>query len=148
MRGVYTLLIELPEEGRIKVGRLGEISFQKGYYAYVGSALGGLEARIGRHLRREKKLQWHIDHLTKKATIRKIVIAETDKRMECEVAKALTQHLPSIPSFGSTDCRCKSHLFSHNDKETLEDIVRNAFIEAGLPDYRVISMKDSELSRI
>mgnify|MGYP000282919972 CR=1 FL=1 len=148
MRGVYTLLIEFPENGKIKVGRLGEISLQKGFYAYVGSALGGLENRIGRHLRREKRLQWHIDYLTQRGIIRRVVLAETERRMECEIAKILAHHLPSIPNFGSTDCRCKSHLFFHQDMETLNELVTNAFKDVGLSEYRIIDMEDRGLTRL
>ena len=63
MLGTYVLLIELATAATIQVGRLGMLAFAKGYYAYVGSALGGLEQRIDRHLRTEKKLFWHIDYL-------------------------------------------------------------------------------------
>ena len=49
----------------IVVGRLGVIQAERGYYVYVGSALGsgGLAARVGRHCRREKRLRWHVDYL-------------------------------------------------------------------------------------
>jgi len=50
MKGSYTLLIELPEQEVIPVGKLGLIAFSQGFYAYVGSGMGGVEARIGRHL--------------------------------------------------------------------------------------------------
>ena len=61
-KGVYVLIIHLSQERDIVVGKLGELSFKKGYYAYVGSALGGLEGRIKRHFRKEKKAHWHIDY--------------------------------------------------------------------------------------
>jgi len=54
MKGTYVLILILPERKKIDVGALGEINFEPGYYAYVGSALGGMEGRIGRHLKRGK----------------------------------------------------------------------------------------------
>jgi len=51
----YQLLIKLADKRRIKVGRLGSFIFPAGYYVYTGSAKIGLEARIARHLRRDKK---------------------------------------------------------------------------------------------
>ena len=64
MKGSYVLLIHLTGSVSLTVGRLGRFYFPAGYYIYFGSALGGLEARIGRHLRQHKKTHWHIDWLT------------------------------------------------------------------------------------
>ena len=58
MVGSYILLIKLTEEKEIAVGGWQSIPFRDGYYAYVGSAMGGLQARIKRHLKRDKKLHW------------------------------------------------------------------------------------------
>ena len=63
--GSYILLLDLDNNLEIPVGKLGNISFQKGHYVYVGSALNGLDARIKRHLRKHKKIHWHIDYLLK-----------------------------------------------------------------------------------
>jgi Uri superfamily endonuclease len=51
MKGSYILLLELTKSQNITVGRLGILLFLKGVYAYVGSALNGIEARVKRHLR-------------------------------------------------------------------------------------------------
>jgi len=109
--GSYILLIELPEEQPITVGSLKTIYFPGGYYAYVGSALGGFMSRLNRHLRIDKKPHWHIDYLLQKATIKDIIICETEDRAECTIAQALGHQFDSIPGFGSSDCRCHSHLF-------------------------------------
>jgi Uri superfamily endonuclease len=61
LKGIYTLVIGLTASTTISVGKLGNISFPYGYYAYVGSVLNGLEARIARHLKEEKLFHWHID---------------------------------------------------------------------------------------
>ncbi len=40
------------------------VFFEKGYYVYVGSALGTLSRRVHRHELKNKKLHWHIDYIT------------------------------------------------------------------------------------
>lgn len=57
----------------------------------MGSALGGLEARIRRHLRAQKAVRWHIDYLLARpeARIVGVYILETMERPECRVAEAL-----------------------------------------------------------
>jgi len=46
MKGTYTLLIKVPKNIEVRIGRLGKINFNRGFYAYVGSALNCLEKRI------------------------------------------------------------------------------------------------------
>ena len=109
--GSYILLIELAEEQPITVGSLKAIYFPGGYYAYVGSALGGFKSRLNRHLRSNKKPHWHIDYLLQKATIDDIIICESRERNECKIARAMASQFDSIPGFGASDCKCPSHLF-------------------------------------
>jgi len=111
MRGSYVLLIELPKAQMISVGRLKAIYFPRGYYAYVGSAMGGIKGRLGRHLGTNKKIHWHIDYLLEKASINGAIVCETEDRAECAIVQALGAQFDAIPSFGSSDCRCHSHLF-------------------------------------
>ena len=63
MKGIYVLIIKLHANIRISIGALGELAFPAGLYAYVGSAQNSLEKRATRHLRKEKRLFWHIDYL-------------------------------------------------------------------------------------
>ena len=111
MKGSYVLVIELPEGQAIAIGSLKVVHFPRGYYAYVGSALGRLKSRLSRHLQRNKKLRWHIDYLLQRASINNIIICETEDRIECTIAQALSGKFGSIPGFGSSDCKCPSHLF-------------------------------------
>lgn len=111
VRGSYILLIELPEAQTIYVGRLKTIYFPQGYYAYVGSAMGGIKGRLGRHFRTNKKTHWHIDYLLEKASVDEAIVCETEDRAECNITQALGAQFDAIPSFGSSDCRCCSHLF-------------------------------------
>ena len=73
--------------------------------------MGGLKPRLRRHLGDHKKLHWHIDYLLQKACIKSILLCETDGRAECTIARALGHQFDSIPGFGSSDCKCRSHLF-------------------------------------
>ncbi|HSE85187.1 MAG TPA: DUF123 domain-containing protein [Candidatus Binatia bacterium] len=59
--GCYSLVIELKQRKRIQVGKLGKAKFQPGIYVYTGSAMGGLRARLLRHLSDTKTMRWHID---------------------------------------------------------------------------------------
>ena len=118
--GSYILLIELPEQRRIPVGRLGIIDFLNGFYVYLGSAMNGLESRVKRHLRRDKKLHWHIDYLLSQAHIVEVILLPGEQRIECALAQALARTFPPIPHFGSSGCRCKSHLFFGRDRERIK----------------------------
>jgi len=111
MVGSYVLIIKLSEEQTIIIGSLEAIHFPGGYYAYVGSAMGGFKSRLNHHLKSNKKPHWHIDYLLEKASISEIILCETNDRVECTIAQALNSQFDSIPGFGSSDCKCRSHLF-------------------------------------
>ena len=111
MRGSYLLIIKLENDNTIPIGKLGELLLKKGFYVYVGSALNGLEQRIQRHLRENKKIHWHIDYLLKYAKIINVFYKENNIREECLIANIFKETLHSICSFGCSDCKCKSHLF-------------------------------------
>jgi len=130
MKGIYLLLIRLSEAQAIAVGSLGVVRFQRGYYAYVGSALGGFKSRLNRHLRKDKIPKWHIDYLLQKATIQSIIICETEERVECAIAEALSLRFESIHGFGSSDCKCPSHLFFA--AEEMEQEIMTALNSLGL----------------
>ena len=109
--GSYILVVHLRTATTIEVGGLGERGFSAGYYAYVGSALGGLKPRLRRHTNKNKTSRWHIDYLTKKGAISSVVVFESKRRVECSIAKALEPRFASEPGFGCSDCDCSSHLF-------------------------------------
>jgi len=132
LKGVYTLVITITTSTTISVGKLGNISFPEGYYAYVGSALNGLEARIARHLKEDKLLHWHIDYFLQKAKVEEVLWGITDKNEECAIAGHHMQALLSVPRFGCSDCRCTSHLFFSGDKKYLRETVRSSFAKRDL----------------
>ena len=108
----YVLFIKLYKNIQIIVGSLGKMNFKKGIYLYVGSAKKNFKSRINRHLLKNKRIFWHIDYLlsSKNAIIKEIWI--TDKIKECNIAKLINKMgYNSIKSFGSSDCKCFSHLF-------------------------------------
>jgi Uri superfamily endonuclease len=110
-KGSYILLMTMPEGETVKVGSLAETHFPAGCYAYVGSAMDGFTSRVRRHRKKDKKPRWHIDYLTERASISDIILCQTEERLECAIAQALSRQFSSIPSFGSSDCSCPSHLF-------------------------------------
>ncbi len=129
-KGVYALVLRLEGREEITIGRLGKFAFPAGYYLYVGSALGsgGLEARLARHRRRHKKLHWHIDYLLEYAQVVEVWSVASPDRRECLWALA-AQLLPGsempVPGFGSSDCRCPSHLIYVTRKPTYQEFAAN-----------------------
>jgi Uri superfamily endonuclease len=124
MKGSYILVIKLKQKKEIQIGKLGKILFKKGFYIYVGSALNGLEQRINRHLKKNKKTHWHIDYFLDFADIIDILYKESETKVECDIASILNKKLLTIPYFGSSDCRCKSHLF-YGSYEKIIQVVKN-----------------------
>jgi len=122
-RGVYVLIIRVSENVAVRVGALGELAFNKGLYAYVGSAQNGLEQRIKRHLRKDKRKFWHVDYLLESdaASIVQVFCKETDKAGECQVAAEISKRADATSGFGCSDCRCRSHLFRVADFEFLAE---------------------------
>jgi len=114
--------MELANDKKISVGKLEKIKFSRGYYLYVGSALNGLEQRIKRHIRNQKKMYWHIDYLLQNAKIVDIFYKESERKEECKIAQKFNQYVSLVPGFGCSDCRCKSHLFYGSKKEIIDVI--------------------------
>lgn len=128
MKGIYVLVISVEEDIRINVGALGNTFFEKGLYAYVGSAQGGLEKRIGRHLLRTKGKFWHVDYLLDNdaVEVREILYKEADKSNECRTAAKLGERGAAVKNFGCSDCSCFSHLFRVEDYGFLRDFMSEA----------------------
>ncbi|MCP4541650.1 MAG: GIY-YIG nuclease family protein [Chloroflexi bacterium] len=113
--GTYVLILKLPEDTAVDVGRLGRFRFPSGWYAYAGSARGpgGLASRISRHLRTSKPLHWHIDHLRAVARPVEIWYATGTRKRECVWAQALADSPDAsilVSHFGASDCGCLAHL--------------------------------------
>jgi Uri superfamily endonuclease len=98
---------------RIPAGKLKETEFEPGIYLYIGSARNSLSGRIARHLRKEKKMFWHIDYFLQKAKIKEIWV-RNNYFDECQILSEAKNSLKNScflsKKFGSSDCRCRSHL--------------------------------------
>lgn len=105
---------------RIPAGKLKQIEFEPGIYLYIGSARNGLSGRIARHLRKEKKIFWHIDYFLQKAKIKEIWV-RNDYFDECQILSEAKSSIKNscfpLKKFGSSDCRCPSHLIYYPENE-------------------------------
>jgi Uri superfamily endonuclease len=114
--GAYGLLIRLPRRFLGRIGALGQVTVPAGTYLYCGSAYGpgGLPARLRRHLRADKRLHWHVDHLTVVGLVERVFVLPDGR--ECDLVDCALQlpatHAP-VAGFGSSDCRrCTAHLLA------------------------------------
>jgi Uri superfamily endonuclease len=113
-KGTYVLIMRCRKSIRTKVGQLGNMQLRPGFYIYVGSAQGpgGIDARVTRHRRREKKLHWHIDYLRRHtALIETWTMAGVVNREHDWTAALSARYESAHDRFGASDCRCDSHLF-------------------------------------
>jgi Uri superfamily endonuclease len=109
---LYAIYLDVKCEKIIEIGKLGNYSFKKGIYIYVGSAKRNIIARINRHQKVHKSQKWHFDYLRPHGTIIKIITYENSIG-ECPLAEKIRKMeggVFPIKRFGSTDCRCFSHL--------------------------------------
>jgi len=146
MKGNYILLIAVDHAIRIRIGRLGVMEFAPGCYAYVGSAMCGIESRVRRHLRGEKKLFWHIDYLLERARIVEIFQAESSVNMECRIAVMLSRRLETVPRFGCSDCKCTSHLLYDADQDRLRSAIEEVLAGADM-EYITIPVDEYEIKQ-
>jgi len=134
VKGVYTLILFLPNEINLKVGKLGIQRFPRGYYTYTGSALGvgssSLKHRVLRHLKKKKQKFWHIDFLLdhKNVYLTGLVAARINRRVECKINRYIKikekAKIP-VPHFGASDCKknCRSHLLYLSGENITQRIV-------------------------
>ncbi|UCC20614.1 MAG: GIY-YIG nuclease family protein [Promethearchaeota archaeon] len=130
MKGFYLLVIFLEREIKLIIGALGKITFNRGFYVYIGSAMGSygsstLLNRVKRHLldKNEKNFHWHIDYLlaNKRSNVIKIYLIPSIFPLECLIALELSKICDKfIKDFGSSDCQCNSHLFYFKNIEDFE----------------------------
>lgn len=124
--GTYVLLCEAGGQACIQIGRFGTLALMPGWYAYVGSAFGpgGLRARVGRHLRRDKPLRWHFDYLRPHVAPRAVWYLAAAERCESAWATALAQLFGAavpLAGFGASDHPGASHLFTFPARPSLLD---------------------------
>jgi Uri superfamily endonuclease len=138
-KGIYTLILFLSKEVSLKVGKLGKKSFLEGYYTYTGSALGkgatSLRPRIARHLRKTKRLFWHIDYLlaNENVSVKAVVASETNKDLECTLnnnIKKMRGAKIQVKGFGASDCRknCGSHLLYFPEVKQADFLIQKLLV--------------------
>ena len=123
-RGTYLLLFELEETTSFDCGALGTIFLDRGWAGYAGSAFGGggLAARLRRHLGGNGRSHWHVDYLRARARVAEIWFTRDPLRREhlwARVAGELDGGTVPVRGFGSSDCRCESHLVHLPDRPQL-----------------------------
>ncbi len=121
-KGIYALFIRCKGEKTIKIGALGNIFFPAGYYVYIGSAQRNLQRRIGRHLRKMKKLHWHIDYLLRYTDIVGFHAVSLPKEYEELISLELSKKYGFILNFGSSDSSAPSHLFYSKNPEIFAEV--------------------------
>ncbi|MDR0335394.1 MAG: GIY-YIG nuclease family protein [Methanomassiliicoccaceae archaeon] len=133
-KGSYLLFITFSRTVTADVGALGTLTAEEGEYCYAGSAMNGLDQRIGRHLSKEKRMRWHIDFFTVLADSAEAFVSF--ERDECELADMAERSgcIPAFRRFGASDCRCPTHLFrvtGRAKKELLEMSGATPFLTEG-----------------
>jgi Uri superfamily endonuclease len=134
-KGTYALFLTFAAAIETDVGALGACRLEPGTYCYVGSAMGGLDARIGRHLAPEKKPRWHIDRLTVLDCDRRAYVSYPDPLPECELGRIALDCGAEIAvrGFGCSDCGCGSHLL-RTDGEVMRRFIARARLTPFEPD--------------
>ncbi len=124
--GNYVLLLHLPTNERLTIGKLGTFDFSAGWYAYVGSAFGsgGLVGRLKHHLQPVERPHWHIDYLRQAAPLKEIWLSSDTEPHE-QVWADLILDIPGatipIEGFGASDSDREAHLFYFDVRPSLED---------------------------
>ncbi|MBN1995787.1 MAG: GIY-YIG nuclease family protein [Anaerolineae bacterium] len=124
--GNYVLLLHLPIDEQLTIGKLGTFDFPAGWYAYVGSAFGsgGLVGRLKYHLKPVEKPHWHIDYLRQAARLQEIWLSPGSERREREwvdLMLAIPGAMVVVEGFGASDSDRESHLIYFDVRPLLED---------------------------
>mgnify|MGYP001982991405 CR=1 FL=1 len=129
--GIYALLFVLSRETTVTVGRLGRLAFPVGCYIYIGSAMAGIGNRIRHHLSPHPRPRWHLDYLLPRGKPAAIIAGHTSRPLECQLAISLGRQFEVFRRFGSSDCRCRGHLFHSEEMPPLVSAVRETIQELG-----------------
>ncbi|KPJ96673.1 MAG: hypothetical protein AMJ55_01865 [Gammaproteobacteria bacterium SG8_15] len=145
-KGTYIVVSKATGTFTCRVGKLGTLAGDQGYYLYVGSALGsgGVKARVSHHLRITDKPRWHFDYLRPFLTPRRIWYCYSLNRYEhqwASVLAGLSGAVIPLAKFGATDCPCNAHLYYFKTEPDIE-VFRNALTRTPLRamDLRIASV--------
>ncbi len=145
--GTYALVLGSSKMKTITIGKLGTLFLKPGFYVYIGSAFGpgGLQARINHHLKNSSRPHWHIDYLSPTLRLCEIWYTYDPTRCEhqwAEIHAATRGAFIPLPGFGSSDCRCRSHLFFYHSQPSGNHFRRK--IRAKLDDHAKFMIEKSE----
>ena len=145
--GTYALVLSARPNRLVRVGRLGRLRLQSGFYVYVGSAhgSGGVLARLTHHLKAISRPHWHIDYLRRHTSLEQVWYCYDRVRWEHVWARGFgTLPGASVPlvGFGASDCHCESHLFFFRSRPSRNAFVRNLLVSRQKhPQLRVLLTK-------
>ncbi len=130
LNGTYLIQLHSQKKQTIASGKFAGVAIEQGYYLYIGSALGpgGIKSRVGRHLKKDKPLKWHIDHLRQITRVSLICLTYQPQRLEDDWVGKLAENRnlsTPIKGFGATDTRHHSHLFYSAQRMTRDAITEN-----------------------
>jgi Uri superfamily endonuclease len=122
--GTYALVFRAKRKKRLIIGKLGILKLQPGYYVYVGSAFGpgGLKARIGHHRKSSGRRHWHVDYLSEHLAPDEVWYTNDPTHREHHWSEVLSHTAGAsipLPGFGSSDCRCISHLYFFSSRPSI-----------------------------
>jgi Uri superfamily endonuclease len=124
--GAYALILFCPGKKRVQIGKLGPLELRRGFYVYVGSALGpgGLRARIAHHQKVSQRPHWHIDYLRPHTRLDRVWSSHGRTRREHQWARlihALRGASVPLARFGASDCKCKAHLLFFTTRPSFKE---------------------------
>lgn len=127
--GTYALIFSAYRKSQLKIGKLGALQLKPGFYIYAGSAFGpgGLKARIAHHGRKAVRPHWHIDYLGYYLDLTEIWYTYDPVHREHQWAQTLSSTRGAtapLAGFGSSDCRCRAHLFFRNSRPSIKTFRR------------------------
>jgi Uri superfamily endonuclease len=145
--GNYVLLLHLPADETLTIGKLGTFDFPAGWYTYVGSAFGagGLVGRLKHHLQPVDRPHWHIDYLRQVAQLREIWLspdAESHEGEWADLMLAIPGATTLIEGFGASDSDRETHLFYFDIRPSLEDFTIG--VHALFPETKVLRAYTNE----
>jgi Uri superfamily endonuclease len=149
--GTYALILHCLKKQSIAIGALGKMNLRRGYYVYVGSAFGpgGVFARIQHHCRISNSFHWHMDYLRPAAEITEVWVSYDPMKREHEWAGIFMEiHGVQLPfrGFGSSDCKCDSHLFFFNTRPAVK--MFRTRVEQAIPNHHRIERIDGNALKV
>ena len=120
LTGRYILVFKIERPLVLQISTLNygkSFSLDPEYYGYIGSAMGpgGIFSRVSRHIKRDKKIKWHIDYITSHEEVMFLFVYWVNSKnlSECDIVRVLHKHglgKAIVRGFGATDSPCYSHL--------------------------------------